>query len=80
MQAAPQPTAQGSVSGKVCDIYDARNEIVHRGQLTVGRQRPDTWFIAPFCWARYWPWFARHPDAEFSLLDAEISALPTPPP
>jgi hypothetical protein len=64
----------------VCDIYDARNEIVHRGQLPAHWKRPDTWFIGAHLLSQVLAWFARHPDAELSLLDSEISSLPTPPP
>lgn len=61
----------------VCDIYAARNEIVHQGRLAVGRKRPDTWFIATYLLASVLAWFARHPDSDLSELDAEIAALPT---
>jgi len=62
----------------VCDVYDARNEIVHRGQLPASWPRPDTWFIAAHLLGQVLAWFARHPGAELSLLDSEISSLPPP--
>lgn len=65
---------------KVCDIYDARNEIVHRGQLPVGWKRPNTWFIAAVLLDPVLAWFASHPDSDLSELDAEIASLPTSPP
>jgi hypothetical protein len=62
----------------VCAIYDARNEIVHHGQLPADQDRPDTWFIAAQLLGQVLAWFAAHPDSDLSDLDAEIAALPTP--
>lgn len=64
---------------QVCRIYDARNEIVHRGRLPANWQRPDTWFIAAHLLSPVLAWFASHPDSDLSELDDEIAALPTPP-
>ena len=63
---------------EVCDIYDARNEIVHRGRLPADSKRPDIWFIAALLLGPVLAWFASHPDSDLSELDAEIAALPTP--
>ena len=60
-------------------IYDARNEIVHHGQLPVGQHPPSTWFIGAQLLSNVLAWFATHPESDLSDLDAEISALPTPP-
>jgi hypothetical protein len=64
----------------VCEIHDARHEIVHRGQLPVGRKRPDTWLITAHLLRQVLGWFATDPEAEIGRLDSEISSLPTPPP
>jgi hypothetical protein len=64
---------------QVCRIYEARNEIVHRGRLPVGGNRPSTWFIAALLLSPVLTWFASHPDSDLSELDADIAALPTPP-
>jgi proteasome lid subunit RPN8/RPN11 len=64
---------------QVCRIYDARNELVHRGRLPTESKRPDTWFIAAHLLRPVLAWFASHPDSDLSELDADISALPTPP-
>lgn len=64
---------------KICAIYDARNEIVHQGQLPAGEDRPSTWFIAAHLLGQVLAWFAAHPDSDLSALDADIQALPTPP-
>ena len=63
---------------EVCHLYDARNEIVHRGRLPVSSKRPDTWFIAALLLGPVLTWFASHPTSDLSELDAEIAALPTP--
>ena len=63
---------------EVCDIYDARNEIVHRGRLPADSKRPDIWFIAALLLGPVLAWFASHPDCDLSELDADIAALPTP--
>jgi len=63
----------------VCAVYDARNEIVHHGQLSVGQDPPSTWFTGAQLLSKVLAWFAAHPDSDLSDLDAEISALPTPP-
>lgn len=60
----------------VCAIYDARNEIVHDGQLPAGQNRPSTWFIAAQMLGQVLAWFAAHPASDLGDLDAEISALP----
>jgi hypothetical protein len=59
----------------ICDLYDARNDIVHGGRLPADRKRPDTWFIAALLLRPVLTWFSEHPDAELDRLDAEISAL-----
>jgi hypothetical protein len=63
---------------EVCHIYDARNEIVHRGRLPADSKRPATWFIAALLLGPVLAWFASHPDSDLSELDADIAALPTP--
>ena len=56
----------------VCAVYDARNEIVHHGQLPVGQDPPSTWFIGAQLLSKVLAWFAAHPDSDLSDLDAEI--------
>jgi proteasome lid subunit RPN8/RPN11 len=63
---------------QVCRLYDARNEIVHRGRLSSNSKRPDTWFIAALLLGPVLTWFASHPDGDLIELDADIAALPTP--
>lgn len=64
---------------EVCDIYNVRNEIVHRGHLPVGWNRPDTWFIAVRPLGPVSEWFASQPDGDLTEVDAGIAALPSPP-
>jgi hypothetical protein len=63
---------------QACHIYEARNEIVHRGQLPVNSKHPGTWFIAALLLRPLLTWFASHLDSDLSELDADIAALPTP--
>jgi hypothetical protein len=60
------------------DLYNDRNEIMHRGklELTPEEEGPATWFIASWLLQPVLTWFAEHPDAELSELDAEIGLLP----
>jgi hypothetical protein len=62
----------------VLDLYDARNRIVHGGRLglTERQQSQATWFIASWLLRQVLEWFAGHPDAELSALDAEIASVP----
>lgn len=63
----------------ICDIYNARNDIVHSGQLPVGRKRPHTWFISAYLLGPVLAWFANHPNSDLTELDAEIANLPKEP-
>jgi hypothetical protein len=61
----------------VLDLYEARNVIAHGDELglTERQQTQETWFIASWLLPQVLAWFATHPDAELTELDAEIASL-----
>lgn len=60
----------------VLDLYEARNKIVHKGKLGLSpaQEQHSTWFIAARLLYRALTWFAAHPHADLTKLDAEIAA------
>jgi len=60
------------------DLYDDRNQIVHNGGLDLSPEQegPATWFIASWLLKPVLTWFAEHPHADLSELDAQIGSLP----
>jgi hypothetical protein len=66
----------------VLDLFDARNEIVHGGRLGLTEKEKNraTWYISRWLLPQVLRWFADHPDAELTELDAEIAALAAQPP
>lgn len=71
-------TARCSQFLDVLDLYDARNSLVHGGRigLTESQQTQATWFIANWLLPQVLAWFADHPDAALTELDAEVASLP----
>jgi hypothetical protein len=61
----------------VVDLYDARNALVHAGRLGLSARQGSqaTWFIPAWLLRPVLRWFAGHPDAELTELDAQIAAL-----
>lgn len=65
----------------VLALYKARNKIVHEGRLGLSSDQENhaTWFIAARLLHRVLTWFAQHPHADLTELDAQIATLPTAP-